>query len=504
MGAAARVSILAAVMAACGTEEIVASTPPNVPVEPEEPTCGCLAADPDWSCDAATCIDNHGVVALAPEAGFLALPETHYELDGVDHRVFAGRFFYSFWPADETPETKPIAVLTNGGPAFATSSALMVLNTGPMRATTSPPGVAEPNPDSWTRFANLLYVDSRQSGFSYEIDSEGAGSEKLEKSAESDAAEMLWVLIRFLQRHPQIRANPVVLVAESYGGTRAPLMLSFLYGDEPLDSPGTRYRNPQLLTELVDHFAAIGLGTGTDLPPPGAVSTQFGHQVLIQPFVGGDRFLIGDTIPPHPDCVGDYILQCDDPDPEVELQARTQALFSNQGLSAFTGVHAETIEWLLPSFREHAFRVTGLEPSEAAQLDGWLGPLEDSDGYFLTYADGPYGSDIITSDRYGYHFLRALLRIKTLITHAPYDMSVESAALLLVLESYDDAVVDIRQLGSDTDKEPEWLRIQYVPEFAGTDATRFVRFPFYEGAGHMVTARRSAELLADLIDWYGD
>src|SRR5215471_10227709 len=85
-----------------------------------EPCCGCLCADPTWSCSKDTCLDADGHAALAPEAGF-------FELPGVDYTSYAGpgqtpreRVWYSFQPAEEHPEDKPLAIVMQslGGPTL--------------------------------------------------------------------------------------------------------------------------------------------------------------------------------------------------------------------------------------------------------------------------------------------------------------------------------------------------------------------------------------------------
>jgi hypothetical protein len=54
-------------------------------------------------------------VPLVAEAGFIELADA---APATSHP----RFFYSFHPADAQPETKPVALLFNGGPGFSTAS----------------------------------------------------------------------------------------------------------------------------------------------------------------------------------------------------------------------------------------------------------------------------------------------------------------------------------------------------------------------------------------------
>src|SRR5688572_4178976 len=101
---------------------------------------------------------------LPSEAGFLEVPV----LPGKPRSV--GRLFYAFQSADY-PDDAPVLVFFNGGPGIATTSVLMAFGTGPF--TLAPTPTDDPphaNPHSYTSFGNLLYVDARQTGFSYDVD----------------------------------------------------------------------------------------------------------------------------------------------------------------------------------------------------------------------------------------------------------------------------------------------------------------------------------------------
>ena len=69
--------------------------------------------------------------------------------------------FYSFRPCEVDPARAPLVVFFNGGPGAATTGVLMAYGTGPTTldpvAEVEAPPVA--NPASWTRFANLLYLE---------------------------------------------------------------------------------------------------------------------------------------------------------------------------------------------------------------------------------------------------------------------------------------------------------------------------------------------------------
>jgi carboxypeptidase C (cathepsin A) len=142
------------------------------------------------------------------------------------------RIFYTVQPADPPAEDKPILVVFNGGPGAA-SAVLRGWNTGDRTidpAITGDRSVAA-NPSRWTRFANVLYVDARGVGFSYDVIDDPSdpvardadfGTQNYNKFL--DAADFVRVTLRVLERHPELHGEAVP-VGESYGGTRATLMV---------------------------------------------------------------------------------------------------------------------------------------------------------------------------------------------------------------------------------------------------------------------------------------
>jgi carboxypeptidase C (cathepsin A) len=125
--------------------------------------------------------------------------------------------FYNFRPADSDAEQKPLIVLFNG---FA-SDVVRAFGTGPN--TVQPDGTVVTNPDSLTRFANLLYIDPRQAGFSYDVISgRAATSDDCSQDVFSeyvDAADVLLATLQFLKAHSALQ-GPVYWMGESYAGVR--------------------------------------------------------------------------------------------------------------------------------------------------------------------------------------------------------------------------------------------------------------------------------------------
>ena len=167
--------------------------------------------------------------AIRNEAGFMTIEPIsfyfHYGsyFNRLELRSSEARMFYSFQAAERDPEDKPLFVFFNGGPASATSSGLMSMYTGRYTLDNRiESGGGEgfvANPVPWTRLGNLLYIDAREAGFSYNIMTRV--TEELARWQEFnsqnynplfDAADFVRVLLRFLDRHPVLRSNRIVIV----------------------------------------------------------------------------------------------------------------------------------------------------------------------------------------------------------------------------------------------------------------------------------------------------
>ena len=238
--------------------------------------------------------------ALQNEAGFIAMepvvhslhmgsPATRLELISSEARIW-----YSFHAADRDPEARPLFVLFNGGPGAASSSGLMSMYTSRYtldnRIESGGGEQYVPNPFSWTRLGNLLYVDPRQTGFSYGIldHVEDRDLRFREFNAQNfstffDGAEVVRLLLRFLARHPELRDNPVVIVGESYGGVRATVMLHLLLNYASYGDGTEMYQDPALVSEIRAHLEAVFPEYQGRIVPPEVIARQFGNQILIQP-----------------------------------------------------------------------------------------------------------------------------------------------------------------------------------------------------------------------------
>jgi choice-of-anchor A domain-containing protein len=441
---------------------------------------GCLFLDASWSCSEDTALDDTGhATAIKAEAGFLDIPLDNYTAESTNRTSPEHRIWYAFQPARTTPKSKSLAVFFNGGPGSATSSVLFSFNTANMTLDPNDPntgatGIAA-NPNSWSRFANLLYIDAPATGFSYPLGYHDPVTDALVTpdigiDILRDAGIFLQVITRFLVRHPALLGNRVILTAESYGGTRVTLMLDYLYNYSSLTDP-TIYQDSQVLADLNSYFSAV-LGTQTP-DPTRQIATRFGHQVMIEPSVVDptqNSFAVSDEMKsPQNGCLpsnnptapcsynGLAIPATCDPDncdksfgwADGQVYKAAVNLNNIATLNAALGVDATTITWMYPSFRSlaygrnngtHCGDGTTSSPADAfssQDMKTAFGKLMSvTDCYFVIQNDEVHTGYVGAApwddagDFVGYHFLANLqANVATFITVAQYDQNVWSPAI---------------------------------------------------------------------------
>ena len=240
---------------------------------------------------------DHDVViveGLDYESGFIYLEENEYFLSSRNDKSGRVKMWYNFQPADENPEEKPLFVFYNGGPGSA-SAIVFLYNTAKKTADQafSGEGVAY-NEYNWNQIGNLLYIDARQTGFSFGIlDDPTDGSARSAYFSTSnfnvfaDAADFIRVIFRFLESHPKIKANPVILSGESYGGTRTTAIINILLNVADYAENNRVFYDEALFKEIARHFQEIDPAI-SGMPSKEDVAKQFGRQIMIQPLVMGD------------------------------------------------------------------------------------------------------------------------------------------------------------------------------------------------------------------------
>jgi hypothetical protein len=368
-------------------------------------------------------------------------------------------------------------------------------------ATTMSPTPA-PNAGSWTRFANLLYLDERMAGFSY-----GLGATMLPSctmSEQEDAGDFVRSLLAFLDGHQAIRANPVIVVGESYGGIRATRMFDILlrYNTQAAsagaDLPGL----------IQAHYDAVFPSMAGQTIPEATAATQFGAQVLIEPVVLGNVQMNEQSMIMSADpYVGNNVPSTQDPydvrQPAIYEDAITSlalgALSTESSAASLLGVPLPSIPRLGPSSRPGAFHpqlsaVNGVDHANAA-LTTLLGALGANDAYIALFGSQcPAGADWL-DPMVANVFAQNLASVRTFITHARYDQVVYTPAIPAAFQNAGWKVV-IDSAPRAGVVNPGWFTV--------TDTTGHsteLRWPPYDSSGHMVAMTEGAALATDVQGW---
>jgi len=447
-------------------------------------------------------------VAPEVEAGFLEAPP---QPGAAEHR---GRLFYSFHPAEASPEKAPLLVFFNGGPGAATTGGLLPFGTGPFTLQTSMVKGDAPieNVDKMSRFAHLLYIDARQTGFSYGLPGEGGHGCVAPSTPTLDAADFVFALLDFLDERPALAGTRVVLVGESYGGTRAPTMLHLMqhYGD--VAAPGSVLPDPATVPGLVDriqkHFDLLRPELAGERLSPEEVASQFGHQILIQPNIAGemqfdfetprmqaDPVLAGYINGSPQGVVNNYDVRMTwDEQNRLDEMVMYSAL-DPESFESLVGVAPEEVKGLDAAERVGAFRPEQQVPLPAdatAEMEARMGKLAPPDYYWTGFVQpcGWWLGDVGTASA----FISGLRQTRTFVTRARYDAVVYSPALpdFLSLANVQVSLDDQPMAGVE---RPGWIHVQFE-----TGEESVIRFPPYE-AGHEVAMTQAHALSEDVESW---
>lgn len=462
--------------------------------------------------------------AIVAKSGFIDLEANDYVRHDVALTSSSARMFYSFHPANENPHVAPTFVFFNGGPGYATTLGLMARGTGPMTVGTPEDDSAlVPNPWSWTQFGNLLYVDTRQTGFSYAtIADPEVEQSRLDERYDNnfndytDSADIVRVMLRVLANTPGIQDNPIVIVGESYGGVRAAMTIEFLFNSAGLRTQ-TWYTDPALADEVSAHFEAIA--DKVDGPEEQVVA-----QVLIQPFVAHTQFEDQSDVYCEPgsreaevadevgtDCqqLKSYrdVYNISKPDgwsDEIDVIAG-EHLMNVSSLEAMLGVNPLDVVGLKAADRAGAFRFqTNYLTQAQSAFNQALGAPQPWDAYHVILNQALYNPDKYTNPYPCVYFSMALARVDGFITDGELDIVVDTPVLPTTLMScqqllsrpFVDSIVATHDPVGDEVRPGHWS-VTYNADSPLGAGTREVRWPSYE-AGHMVATDQPAQLFEDV------
>jgi pimeloyl-ACP methyl ester carboxylesterase len=397
--------------------------------------------------------------------------------------------FYAFRAAETAPEDAPLLVVFNGGPGVATTDELLANGTGPYHVETADDGTSHvvPNPGSLTRFANVLWVDQRLTGFSYaKSKSDRLGS----FHPLDDAADFVRVMLGFIEAHPRLARARVGIVGESYGGARALAMLhEVLHAGDSLGAelglrePVTRWLGGE--------------------PTPERIAGRMRGLVLIQPLVLGSLQMSAQA-DESARMLRDYLGQ-DPYDVRRQDNSNVDPLATRAALEAFArpddcfalfGVDIAATPGLGPSARIGAARMPDGSKIRAVTqfeevLTARLGPLQAGDSYF----DDDF-VPIQPADRFRNvdpnFFIEALRTAPVFITDAKFDAIIRSHVIFDVLATAGFPV--------DESARPGHRVVTLPATETAPSRTVAIRFPAYD-AGHMVPATQPVAFANDVREW---
>ena len=136
-------------------------------------------------------------------SGYLSLPGTEKNV------------FYWLVEAEESPDTAPVALWTNGGPGCSGLTGFMT-EQGPFHIGAE--GQLEANPYAWNKKANMLFVEQPVGvGFSFSDDDSDYHTGDWDAAKDNYAA-----ILAFRQKYPALNDRDFYLTAESCESTKLP------------------------------------------------------------------------------------------------------------------------------------------------------------------------------------------------------------------------------------------------------------------------------------------
>jgi pimeloyl-ACP methyl ester carboxylesterase len=418
------------------------------------------------------------------------------------HLAADAHLFYNFAPADDAPEDKPIIFLFNG---FA-DDIVRPYGTGPM--TVEEGGAVVKNPASLTRFVNLVYLEPRQAGYSYDTRADGPpGAEDCSPDVFNeyvDASDVLFAALAFLSAHRSL-TGPVYWLGESYGGVRVTWILTYLHRK---GASLAGYRDPMLDDAIAASTRdASALGHGQILLEAwlagGAHTTAIAAACADAALVEGVEKSLGAACSSGDACVCasaadkspyDYLYSN-----QRQNQREWEADLAHTKVAradALLGVKLASIAGLDASERGKGFKCSAPDDTVPPQdeLVAALGALPNGQAYFVPYSPLEPGKELVvtpvdweTTNAEAFAFVDALADVPALLTQGDRDLVVPTRALAPALASVFGA------------SAVHASRSRITVDVDGS--ARHVDVFDYPDAGHMITMVAPAAFARDLEAW---
>ncbi|HEX7454107.1 MAG TPA: hypothetical protein VF294_17560, partial [Polyangiaceae bacterium] len=435
---------------------------------------------------------------LGAEAGFVELAPRDVTVHDRPVSLSAtSEIFYNFRPADTDAATRPLIVLFNG---FA-SDVVRAFGTGPN--TVEPDGTVVANPTSLTREANLLYIDPRQSGFSYDVLADRAPSDadcsQDVFSEYVDAADVLLASLKFVSQHAALR-GPVYWMGESYAGVRITWILAYLrqqsrlapYRDNTLNSVLTQLDRARFLSgQILLQPWLVGAAQASAIQD---VCNGSALLSAVQANVAAPCTVTNACACAHANGRSPYNYTLTVTEQDARIFAADAAQVSPADALALYGAKLQSISGLNAQQRARGFKcsVADSETPDQAALAELLGPLPAGQSYNLAYSPlttgkGSTNPDWLTVNAVGAAFLDNAEHVDTLITDGQRDLVVPEIALAPALRAIAGTIT--------VSESADMLTLGYP------SGPRALAIRHYASAGHMITMIEPQAFATDLSAW---
>jgi hypothetical protein len=457
----------------------------------------------DGSSDGAAPTTRGGV----PTAGFLEVPPRDVTLHGAQvHIAATGRLFYNLRPADSAPQDKPVIFLFNG---FA-AEIVRAFGTGP--TTVAPGGDVVANPSSLTAVANLVYLEPRQSGYSYDLHAgdgvQGPTADDCSPDVFNeyvDAADVLLAALTFLDQHPDLR-GPVYWMGESFAGVRITWILTYVRGRWD----AVPFADPTLAAKVEASTRGASLHAGQILleawlaggPEADAIAA-----VCADPTVAAD---VAGGADAGAACAGEGACPCADQldrslynfgytvaEEDTREAEASSAHIDPDRAAALLGIPLSSIPGIGLAERSRGFKC--LPPDATVPDEGplvaALGALPLGQAYYVPFSPLLPGKELSattldwrTVDLEAQAFVDNLHDVPAFLTRGARDLVVPTSALAPALRT------TIGASRVDTSAASR-IGVSYP------DGEHFVDLFDYPNAGHMITMVQPVDFASDLEAW---
>eukprot|EP01132_Coremiostelium_polycephalum_P009094 gene9094-11145_t len=168
------------------------------------------------------------------------------------NETYGSNMFYWFFESQNDPANDPVVLWLTGGPGCSSELAIFYEN-GPY--TINEDLTLSPNPYSWNKVANMLYVDNPVgTGFSYVEDPAGYTTNE-----EEMATNMYSLLTQFFTKYPQYSKQDFYIFGESYAGHYVPALSYYIYKNGNGNIPFKGFAVGNAMVDPRTQYGSFGL-----------------------------------------------------------------------------------------------------------------------------------------------------------------------------------------------------------------------------------------------------